>query len=119
VKYLTRPKLRTFSKIIFINLVVIISYLAFLPNYDELPELTSFSDVLNHFIAFITLAVFLDFGFQLRTKQAFIILVLYGVFIESVQYFLPTRAFDLMDILVDSAGLVFYYFGRKLFFSVI
>ena len=116
-KHLT--KLRLLSKISFVILLFIISYIAFLPNYEKLPELTSLSDVLNHFLAFFVLALFLDIGFQVKVDIAFSILFVYGLFIEFVQYFLPNRHFDLLDILVDLTGFIFYLIIKKLFFSVI
>ncbi len=109
-------KIRFLSRVIFVILIVSISYIAFLPNYDDLPDFTSLSDILNHFIAFFVLALFLDLGFLPKIRNAFIILVCYGLFIEIVQHFLPNRVFDLADVLVDISGVLFYYFGRKLFF---
>ena len=109
-------KLRFLSKIGFVSLILVISYIAFLPNYEKLPELTSFSDVLNHFFAFFVLAIFLDIGFQVKIKTAFLLLFSYGFFIEFVQYFLPNRNFDLLDILVDITGFVVYYSAKKMFF---
>jgi len=97
-----------FSRISFFSLLVIISYIAFLPNYDELPSFTSLSDVFNHFIAFLVLAVFLDFAFSPKYRYLLFILLSYGLFIECVQYFLPNRAFDLVDIIVDLSGVIFY-----------
>ena len=111
-------KIRLFSRIIFIFLITIISYIAFLPNYDNLPEFTSLSDILNHFMAFLILALFLDLGFSAKIKNAIFILVCYGFFIEVVQHYLPNRVFDLLDVLVDTLGVAFYYYGRKLFFFV-
>lgn len=109
-------KIRFLSRVIFLFFIFIISYIAFLPNYDNLPEFTSLSDVLNHFMAFFVLALFLDLGFSSKISNAIIILVWYGFFIEIVQHYLPNRIFDLIDVLVDMTGVLFYYFGRKLFF---
>lgn len=106
--------LRLLSKLSFIFLVLVISYIAFLPNYDQLPEFTSVSDILNHFFAFFVLSVFLDQGFSPKLKTAFLILFIYGFFIEVVQHFLPNRVFDLMDILVDMIGFGVYYLGLSL-----
>jgi len=106
-------KLQLLGKICFIGLVLIISYIAFLPNYDKLPEFTSLSDVLNHFFAFFVLSIFLDLGFLPKVKQAFLLLFTYGFFIEAVQYFLPNRQFDLMDLGVDMFGVLVYYLARR------
>lgn len=107
--------LRQLSKICFVSLVIIISYIAFLPNYNDLPEFTSVSDVLNHFFAFFVLSIFLDQGFTPKIGQAFLLLFIYGFFIETVQHFLPNRVFDLMDIAVDMVGVCTYYLGRSVF----
>ena len=114
-KHLT--KIRFISKLSFVSLLCIISYIAFLPNYEKLPDFTSLSDILNHFLAFFVLALFLDIGFHVKVKIAFLVLFTYGFFIEFVQYFLPNRAFDLMDILVDIFGLSVYYMFKKVFFN--
>jgi len=108
-------KLRRFAKFSFIALVFIIAYIAFLPNYEALPEFTSLSDILNHFAAFLVLALFLDIGFQVKIRTAFLILMSYGLFIEVVQYFLPNRHFDLLDVLVDLTGCIVYYLIKKIF----
>jgi len=101
-------KLRLFFRVVFFSLLFIIAYIAFLPNYDALPNFTSLSDIFNHFIAFFVLAIFLDFGFSPAYTHIFISLCLYGLFIECVQYFLPNRAFDLLDIAVDISGIMMY-----------
>ena len=108
---------RLLSRISFVILVIIISYIAFLPNYNDLPEFTSLSDVLNHFFAFFVLSIFLDQGFSPKKRHAFLILFAYGFFIEAVQHFLPNRVFDLMDIAVDILGVVVYYFCLALMTS--
>jgi len=102
-------RIRLFSKISFFSLLIIISYIAFLPNYDELPEFASLSDIFNHFIAFFVLSILLDQAYAPRCRHAFLMLLMYGLFIEIVQHFLPNRMFDLLDLVVDMIG-VFVYF---------
>ena len=101
-------KLKLFSRFSFFSLLIIIAYIAFLPNYEALPSFTSLSDVFNHFIAFFVLALFLDLAFSPRYKHTLLILFLYGLFIECVQYFLPNRAFDVLDLMVDFFGVAMY-----------
>jgi len=101
-------KLILFSRFSFFSLLLIISYIAFLPNYDALPSFTSLSDLFNHFIAFFVLAMFLDFAFSPTYKNIILSLCIYGLFIECVQYFLPNRVFDLLDIAVDFFGIIMY-----------
>ncbi len=108
-KILQTPSVRLFSKFLFIVLLLIISSIAFLPNYDNLPEVVSVSGIINHFVAFLVLSFFLDNGYQLKIKNAFLVLFVYGFFIEAVQYFLPNRCFELLDLVVDMSGVVVFY----------
>lgn len=101
--------LQSFFRLVFVASVVVIATIAFLPNYDDLPELTSFSDILNHFSAFFVLSFLLERGFSPRVRMAFLLLFAYGLFIETVQHFLPSRCFDLLDLAVDMAGVAVYY----------
>jgi len=110
--FLNSPKVQQLSKVLFILLLLVISSIAFLPNYDKLPEVVSISGVLNHFVAFLVLAFFLDNGYKLSIKNAFVILFIYGAFIECVQYFLPNRCFELLDLVVDMSGVLFFYFVK-------
>lgn len=99
-------------------LLLIISYLAFLPNYDNLPQVVSISDVINHFAAFFTLSFFLYKGFNTTIVKLFLILSIYGLFIETVQYFLPNRVFSLEDIFVDLVGVIVFVILLKIKKSV-
>ena len=108
--FLNSPKAQYLSKVLFILLLLIISSIAFLPNYDKLPEVVSISGVINHFVAFLVLAFFLDNGYQFSIKNSFITLFIYGLFIECVQYFLVNRCFELLDLVVDISGVMFFYF---------
>lgn len=110
--------IQTLFRLSFVSSILVISYIAFLPNYNDLPELTSLSDVLNHFAAFFVLSFFLDRGFSARIGSAFLILFIYGLFIEVVQYFLPNRCFDLLDVAVDMVGVVIYYALLRMFLLI-
>ena len=98
--------LKLFARVAFVVLAIVIAIIAFLPNYDALPEVMSISDVLNHFGAFFVLAALLDFGYSLSKTRQIGILFAYGFFIEAVQYFLPNRMFDLLDLVVDMVGVL-------------
>jgi VanZ family protein len=75
----------------------------------------SYSDVILHAFAFIFLTASL--GFSYFRRGAFywpaVWMLIYAVFIECVQYFIPTRSFELGDIAVDvaaiAAGLILFY----------
>jgi VanZ family protein len=107
--FLDLDKVRLLSKWMFVLLIVVISAIAFLPNYDKLPEVVSISGVINHFVAFLVLAFFLNNGYKLSVKNAFLLLFTYGFFIEAVQYFLPNRCFELLDLVVDMNGVGAFY----------
>ena len=111
--FLDLDKVRLLSKLVFVLLIVIISAIAFLPNYDKLPEVVSISGVINHFVAFLVLAFFLNNGYKLNSKNVFLLLFTYGFFIEAVQYFLPNRCFELLDLVVDMSGVGAFYFLKS------
>ncbi len=90
--------------------MVAISYMAFVPNYSGMPHLISMSDILNHFLAFFSLAMLLYFAYQSLSSQTRIgLLLLFAVLIEVIQYFLPTRSAEVADVLVDASGLFFAF----------
>ena len=87
-----------------------ITILAFLPDYDALPPIVSFSDLLNHTIAFTVLYILARQAFPtLRITYTVIALTTYAFFIEAVQYYLPTRFASWSDIGADVVGLIIGY----------
>jgi len=97
----------TLYKVLFFTALSSITVLAFLPNYNALPKLLSFSDLLNHTIAFITLSYLLQKSYKTLTNtNAFTLLFIYAVGIEVVQHFLPTRVASLSDIVADVTGIL-------------
>lgn len=84
-----------------------VTLLAFIPSYAELPDLVSFSDLLNHAVAFFVLTLLLSFTYTfMNLRQIAMLTLLYAVFIEAVQYFLPTRHASFADIIADSVGML-------------
>ena len=74
------------------------------------PIMTSMNDKLGHILTFVILAFLLDFSFPANSfnlSKIFPLLV-YGMLIEVIQYFLPHRTFSLLDMLADGGGLVIY-----------
>lgn len=101
---------QTSAKILFYVTLTAITILAFLPNYDALPPFVSFSDLLNHAFAFFVLYIlFTKAHPSFSTIQVVLPLLIYAVWIETVQYFLPTRYASWSDIAADSAGLLIAY----------
>ncbi len=105
-------------KIIFYFVLTAIAVLAFSPNYNALPSFVALIGQLNHTIAFMVLFLLLSQAYPLKsTRSVFIILFGNALWIEAVQYFLPTRSTDWRDIAADSAGmfigyLLIYFFRR-------
>jgi VanZ family protein len=85
-----------------------VTVLGVLPDYDALPDLLSFSDLLNHAVAFLILYLLFERAFpHLKTSDRFVLLFLFAFFIELVQLFLPTRTASISDIAADVAGMLF------------
>ena len=94
-----------------IAFVVAISVITFLATTQRIyPVAATFNDKLNHLIAFLVLALLADFSFP-RSSFGYakiLPLIVYGITIETVQYFIPNRMFLFYDIAADSFGLVAY-----------
>jgi len=98
-------------KILFFSALLFTTTLAFLPDYSDLPEVVSISGIFNHFVAFFTLYILFERAYpQLTCKERILFLLIYAVFIECVQYFLPTRAAEIIDVIVDTVGILSAYF---------
>jgi VanZ family protein len=88
--------------------LVVITYLA--TTALEITIVSSSYDKLNHFLAFLVLALLVDFSFpnsRFNTDKIFL-LIAYGFSLEVVQHFLPHRMFSFFDIAADSLGLLAY-----------
>lgn len=69
------------------------------------PVPASANDKLNHIAAFIGLGVLLHWSYpRLAWIRCLSLLIGYGLFIEVIQAFLPTREFSLLDLLADASG---------------
>jgi VanZ family protein len=88
---------------LFVVLLVIISFLAFAP-VQNIKINENFGDKINHIVAFSTLFIIGNLCISLRIRLV-LLLILYGIFIEIVQYFLPYRIFSFYDILADIIGI--------------
>ena len=94
-------------KLIFYSYIAIIMYLSFAP----VSYVGSDSDKVNHILAFIVFAVLFEFTYRLN-KILFCVAagLVFGVFIEFVQYFLPYRSCDFFDVLADISGILIGFF---------
>ncbi|MGB5964322.1 MAG: VanZ family protein [Sulfurimonadaceae bacterium] len=106
----------TLSKVLFYLTVITIIILAFSPEYGILSPFISFSDLLNHMIAFIVLFLFLNTLYpSLSLKKIIVILLSNAILIEVVQSFLPTHQADWLDVAADSTGMLIGYLFVQLF----
>lgn len=80
------------SKISFFICIVAIEYLA--TTTISIPVVENSWDKLNHFIAFFVLYTLLSLGYkELTLKIKTILLLIFAIQIEIVQYFIPNRYF--------------------------
>ena len=95
---------------VFIILVLLISYLAFIPSSGCSD--VSYLDKAFHFLAFFILMTFLDLSTARPLEVHFGLiscLFLFALGIEIVQYNLPYRSAELFDLLADFLGMVVYF----------
>ena len=97
---------QTIYRVLLFSALGAITTLAFLPDYNALPPIVSFSDILNHTAAFMVLFLLLHLAYpKLFLPYRLSLLLSYAVWIEAVQYFLPTRFASISDIFADSFGI--------------
>lgn len=67
-------------------------------------------DKLVHASTFLVLAFLADAGWPQHGfgRAKYLPLLGYGILIECVQYFIPNRSFDLLDVAADATGLLLY-----------
>ncbi len=92
-------------KFLFYLALMVIEYLATTSVHIKVIE--SIWDKANHFIAFFTLYILFSLSYKdLKTLIKVILLLLFGIQIEIVQYFLPYRDFSLLDVIADFIGII-------------
>ena len=103
---------RGFYKILFFIFTLIVVFVfAVIPN-DPLFEEYYYADKIKHLIAFFTLSFLLnrassDMAQRFRNMSY---LMLFGIFIEFIQYYLPQRTSSIEDIFADVAGILLFQF---------
>jgi VanZ family protein len=85
-----------------------ITFLAVIP--PDYAVNAGINDKISHIAAFYVLTLLADFSFPETNlnRSKIISLLLYGLSIECVQYFIPYREFSLFDLAADAAGLLSY-----------
>jgi len=92
------------AKILFWMALVGSYTLAIIP-LDHQPEITPFSDKGNHFIAFGVLTFLILYGYRVGYYKAFVLMLLYGIWIEVTQLFIVNRYGEVMDVVADVIGI--------------
>lgn len=101
------PGLRRRWRWLLVALMGITSWLAFMPS-DPQPEVIAHLDKLQHGVAFAALAVVavLASAGPRPARRVGLWLLGYGLFIEVVQAWLPSRQGDPLDLLADATGIL-------------
>lgn len=101
------PSLRRHWQWLLVAMMAVTSWLAFMPS-DPQPATLPQLDKLQHAVAFAALtvvAVLASSGYQPWRRVALPLLG-YGLFIEGVQAWLPSRHGDVLDVLADTGGIL-------------
>jgi VanZ family protein len=104
--HLLNPRHRTAWRRLLSLLVLVVAWFAFssVTGSDPFEHV----DKVKHVLAFGCLAVAASLGWAASRQTTFRIacaLVLYGVFIEAVQFFIPGREASALDVAADAAGI--------------
>jgi VanZ family protein len=97
-----------FKKLFFIT-VIAVFILALVPS-EQISLHPYYDDKIKHLIAFFTLSFLLNRSSssiekRLRNMGA---LLLFGIFIEFVQYFVPSRQSSINDVIADFMGILLF-----------
>lgn len=84
----------------------IVTVLALIPDYSQLPPVVNISDLLNHTAAFTVLSFLYLNSFKHAYRVMLSFLGAYAIAIEAVQSLLPTRYASIEDIMADLLGIM-------------
>ncbi len=101
-----------FYKILFFTFTLIVIFIFAVIPSDHIELIYPYGDKIKHLLAFFTLSFLLnrassDMAQRFRNMSA---LLLFGIFIEFVQYYLPARSTSIEDIFADVAGILLFQF---------
>lgn len=103
-----------YKKVLFYSSLLGILALSVIPDPDSLLDIARLSDKLNHFAAFLVLAMLIDLSHaEKRLIWKALFLGGYGLLIEAVQFFIPYRDFSFGDLVADLAGLLIYFMLKR------
>ncbi len=102
--------LRRHARLIFILTLVVVSF-ALLAQSPPKPASFSFqhADKVAHFAVFLVLAGTLHLAFRPRVWVGMMLLLFYGVVIEVIQYYIPGRGAEVLDVVADMVGAATFY----------
>ena len=87
--------------------VLIITYFSLTPIEHKIPENIWDWDKASHFTAYLLLAIFVK---KVHIRFSYLTCVItcfsYSFAIECIQYFIPNRQFELLDMLANLLGMV-------------
>ena len=101
--------------------VFIITYLSLTPIEHKIPENIWDWDKASHFTAYLLLAIFVK---KVHIRFSYLTSVItcfsYSFAIECIQYFIPNRQFDVLDMLANLLGtvlgtMIYYLISEKCF----
>lgn len=100
--------LTNYYRLAFYMTFVMVTLLALLP--QEQAVLTTGWDKMNHLLAFFVLALLIDRSYPRLSlwHSKLPLLLIYGLWIELLQWFMPGRFFSGLDVLADGLGLLIY-----------
>ena len=90
-------------------LLFVIFFLAFLPDANIGPDFR-YADKFKHAAAFLVLTLLYIGGYGM--ERVWMAMLATGIFIETVQYFLPYRDASFYDLMADAVGI---WMGRYLY----
>jgi len=100
---------KKYFKFLFFSTAFVVFILAIVSN-DHISLDSDYADKIKHISAFFTLSLLLNRSSSSIEKRLrnMLALLLFGFFIEVVQYFIPSRDSDWMDVLADFIGIVLF-----------
>ena len=95
-------------KLLLIIVLLLVTWQALSP--QPIDQTRMINDKLGHALVFLLLAGIADHAFALTRfgLKTFFSLLLSGITIACIQYYVPTRSFSLLDMLADASGLLIY-----------
>jgi VanZ family protein len=103
-------------KLLLMITLLLVTWQALTPHLPNQPEIIN--DKLGHALVFLLLAAISDHAYA---SSAFAVkkisyLLVYGIAIECIQYYIPGRMFSLLDIGADLGGLLLYLLITRFIF---